>query len=122
GVDTLNGAVQALAHDLDLSGRIRFHGHQPQEQLHALVREADLFWLTSRYETGPLVVLEAAVVGVPTVGTAVGHVAEWAPQAAVAVPVQDADALASETALLLADDGRRLALARAAQQRALAQD
>ena len=36
---------------------------------------ADLFWLTSRHEAGPVAVLEAAVAGVPTVGTAVGQVA-----------------------------------------------
>jgi glycosyltransferase involved in cell wall biosynthesis len=66
--------------------------------------------------------LEAAVAGVPTVGTAVGHVAEWAPDAAVAVPVGDAAALAERTDLLLADDGRRLALAAAAQRRAVAED
>ncbi len=36
--------------------------------------------ISSRHEAGPLAVLEAAVKGVPTVGTAVGHIAEWAPQ------------------------------------------
>jgi hypothetical protein len=59
---------------------------------------------------------------VPTVGTAVGHVAEWAPDAAVAVPIQGAESLASETARLLGDDVRRLSLAREAQRRALAQN
>jgi len=68
------------------------------------------------------VVLEAAVVGVPTVGTAVGHVGEWAPEAAVAVPVRDPEALAHATAALLDDEDRRLALAREAHQRALACD
>ena len=42
--------------------------------------------ISSRHEAGPLAVLEAATVGVPTVGTAVGDIAEWAPSAALAVP------------------------------------
>lgn len=97
----------------------RGHGTLGRDALRALVERADLLLVSSRHEAGPLAVLEAAVAGVPTVGTAVGHVAEWAPHAAVAVPVGDAAALARETAALLADDARRLALAGAAQRRAL---
>jgi glycosyltransferase involved in cell wall biosynthesis len=84
--------------------------------------DADILVLSSRHEAGPLVVLEAAIVGVPTVGTAVGHVAEWAPEAAVAVPVRDPEALAFATLRILEDDEQRLALAREAQRRALACD
>jgi len=62
------------------------------------------------------------VAGVPTVGTAVGHLAEWAPRAAATVPVGDAAALARETAALLADDARRLAVAAEAQRLALGMD
>jgi glycosyltransferase involved in cell wall biosynthesis len=67
-------------------------------------------------------VLEAAVAGVPTVGTAVGHVAEWAPHAALAVPLRNPEALARATLTLLGDEERRLTLAREAQRRALAHD
>src|SRR2546429_2362007 len=49
---------------------------------------------SSRHETGPLAMLEAAVAGVPTIGTAVGHIAEWAPHAAVSAPVGDSAGLA----------------------------
>ncbi len=122
GLDTLEGAVQALVGRLDLGSRVRFHGVLAREQLHALMAEADILVHSSRHEAGPLVVLEAAIVGVPTVGTNVGHVAEWAPEAAVAVPPRDADALAREIQRLLQDDERRLALAREAQRRALACD
>lgn len=122
GGDVLDGATEALARELRLGERVRFHGYLGHERLHGLVAQADLCWLSSRHEAGPLAVLEAAVLGVPTVGTAVGHVAEWAPDAAVAVPVGDAEALARETELLLGDDTRRLRLAGEAQRRALAQD
>ena len=66
--------------------------------------------------------LEAAVAGVPTVGTAVGHVADWSRAAAVAVPIGDAAALVPEVEALLADEPRRMAIATEAQARAIAID
>jgi glycosyltransferase involved in cell wall biosynthesis len=122
GRDTLRGAVESLARQSGVGDRVRFHGYLPHERLHALVSEGDLLWVSSQHEAGPVVMLEAAIVGVPTVGTAVGHVAEWAPEAAVAVPVRDPEALARETRALLENDGRRLALAHKAQRRAVACD
>ena len=83
---------------------------------------ADCLVITSRHEAGPLVVLEAAIAGVPTVGTRVGHIADWAPDAAVAVAVGDAASLAREIIALLADESRRFAIAHEAQRRAIAVD
>ena len=122
GHDTTGGALRRSADAAWLGDIVRWHGPLGRAALRALVDEADLLLVSSRHEAGPLVVLEAAVAGVPTVGTAVGHVAEWAPRAAVAVPVGDADALARETAALLDDEPRRLALAAAAQRLALGMD
>ncbi|MDQ3811618.1 MAG: glycosyltransferase, partial [Chloroflexota bacterium] len=122
GEDTLAGAVHALADAWRLSPYVTFTGFLPHERLRPLVAAADVLLVSSRHEAGPLVALEAAVAGVPTVGTAVGHIREWAPTAAVAVPVGDAEALARETLALLGDDTRRVALAREAQRRAIEQD
>ncbi|AHG88377.1 glycosyl transferase group 1 [Gemmatirosa kalamazoonensis] len=122
GRDTTGGALRRSADAAWLGDIVRWHGPLGRDALRTLVDEADLLLVSSRHEAGPLVVLEAAVAGVPTVGTAVGHVAEWAPDAAVAVPVGDADALARETAALLDDEPRRLALAVAAQRLALGMD
>jgi glycosyltransferase involved in cell wall biosynthesis len=122
GYDTLNGAVQESAHRLGLTEAITFHGRLRYPDLHALAARADVHLLTSRHEAGPMAVLEAALVGVPTVGTRVGHVAEWDPTAAIAVPIGDFEALARATASLLADDGRRMRLAAAARDRAMAED
>ena len=122
GVDTLNGEIQGTALSLGVSDRVTFHGFLPQAELHPLLERADLLLMSSRHEAGPIVVLEAALTGVPTVGTAVGHIAEWQPEAAVAVPVGDPEALARETAALLADDERRTRIAAAAQRRAIAED
>jgi glycosyltransferase involved in cell wall biosynthesis len=122
GCDTMEGAVQRSEAARRLGGLVRWHGVLRRDALRALVEEADVLLVSSRHEAGPLAVLEAAVAGVPTVGTAVGHVEEWAPDAAAAVPVGDARALARETAALLADEPRRLALAREAQRRAMVHD
>ena len=122
GEDTLAGEIQALARELGLSDRVAFHGFLPQRLLRPLVEIAHLLVVSSRHETGPLVTLEAAVAGVPTVGTSVGHIAEWAPHAAVAVPVGEAVALAEAIGSLLADEELRLAIAREAQRRAILDD
>jgi glycosyltransferase involved in cell wall biosynthesis len=118
GEDTLQGAMQTLAGQLGLSESVNFRGFLTQRQLRPEVEAADLMVVSSRHETGPLALLEAAVAGVPTVGTAVGHVAEWAPDAAVAVAVGDAAGLASAIGRLLNDEDRRLFIAREALRRA----
>jgi glycosyltransferase involved in cell wall biosynthesis len=119
GVDTMNGALQQSPAARRIEDRTRWHGLLGRDALHILAGQADLLLMSSRHEAGPLAVLEAAVAGVPTVGTAVGQVADWAPEAAVAVPVGDANAFAREIAALLADEPRRMRLAHEAQRRAL---
>lgn len=122
GADTLGGEVQRLAARLGLAGHVRFHGELTQAQLRPLVLAADLHVITSRHEAGPLAVLEAALCGVPSVGTAVGHLREWAPHAARVVPPGDALGLAGVLAELAQDDVQRLALAERAQAIARAED
>jgi glycosyltransferase involved in cell wall biosynthesis len=122
GVDTLHGEMQRLADQFGLRHRVRFHGFRTQRELRPLMVSADLLVLSSRHEAGPLVLLEAALAGVPTVGTAVGHLAEWAPSAALAVPVADPDALAQAVRSVLLDESLRLRLALEAQRRALDED
>ncbi len=118
GEDTLGGEVQALAERLGLSGAVTFHGFLPQQQLRPLLEAADVMLISSRHEAGPLAMHEAAALGVPTVGTAVGQIADWAPQAALAAPVGDADGLARHVAALLSDEALRLRVGRAALTRA----
>ncbi|MGB6354478.1 MAG: glycosyltransferase family 4 protein [Steroidobacteraceae bacterium] len=122
GEDTLQGETQALAARWELSGRVRFHGFLPQRQVLTLIRQAHLMIMSSRHEAGPLAVLEAGVMGVATIGTAVGHIAEWAPHAAVSVPVGDWAALARGTSQLLLDEDLRLRIAQAAFRKATEAD
>jgi glycosyltransferase involved in cell wall biosynthesis len=122
GYDTLQGEIQRLAAELGLESVVHFHGVLSQTELRPWMAAADLLLITSRHECGPIVSLEAALCGVPTVGTAVGHLADWSPQAALTIPMADPAALADAVQALLADDARRLLLAAAAQQRALRDD
>jgi glycosyltransferase involved in cell wall biosynthesis len=122
GEDTLGGVVQQLARELGLESRVRFHGFLTQRELRPLMEAAHVHVMSSRHEAGPLAALEAAVAGVPTVGTDVGHLHEWTPHAAATTPVRDAAALAAAIERLLADEELRLALAHAAAGIAMRED
>lgn len=122
GEDTLGGEMQALARELDLCDRVTFRGFLPNRDVRRLVEEAHLHVVSSLHEAGPVALLEAALAGVPTVGTSVGYVREWAPKGAVAVPPGDAEALALATEELVENEPRRLEVARRAQRRALEED
>ena len=122
GVDTLQGETDRLMRKLGLEKQIRFLGFKTQHELRPLVEAADLLVMSSRHEAGPLVLLEAAVLGVPAVGTAVGHFAEWSDSAALAVPVGDPSSLANAIRRVLEDEDLRLDLATAAQQVAVLED
>src|SRR4051794_2152465 len=92
GEDTMSGRMQALTRTLRLDERVTFHGVLPTGRVAQLYARAHLHLVTSRHEAAPIVVLESAAAGVPTVGTRVGYVADWDPDRAVAVPVQDEEA------------------------------
>jgi glycosyltransferase involved in cell wall biosynthesis len=115
GEDTLDGAMQRLCAELGLAGHVTFHGFRPSDQVAPLYRIAHLHLLSSRHESQAVVVGEAAAAGVPTVGTAVGVLAELAPAAAWAVPVGDAAGLAAGALALLGNESARARMGRSAQ-------
>ena len=116
GEDTLNGEIQRMARDLSLEKAVTFYGFQPSDAVAGALRRSHLLLHSSLSEAGPWVMLEAAACGVPTVGTAVGHIRDLAPEAAVAVPIGDHESLAGAALALLREDPVRQALG----QRALA--
>lgn len=122
GLDLLDGAVADEARRLGVADWIGFAGFLTQEELRPRLLRADLLLVSSLHEADPTVLLEAAACGVPAVGTPVGHLAEWAPGAAVTVPSGDPAAFADSVATLLDDEDRRLRLAMEAQRRSLAMD
>lgn len=115
GEDTLGGSVHRLAVDLDLASSVKFHGFKPIDEVAPFYHRAHLYVHSSVFESMAAVVLEAAAAGLPTVGTAVGLVAEMAPEAALAVPVRNPEALARGILDLLVNEQKRSALGRAAQ-------
>lgn len=122
GGDTLSGTIQRHAAELGLADHVRFHGFMPHAGLRLWTERADILLVSSIHEGGPLVVLEAAIAGVPTIGTSVGHIADFAPEAAIAVPVGDSDAMADAILRLATDEEERLRIAHAAQRRAIGKD
>lgn len=125
GLDTLDGQVQHLATTLDLDPHVRFHGYLPAPELAAMLSEATLHVLSSRHDAGPVAVLEAAACGVPTIGTAVGHVADFATMphpGALAVSDRRPEVLADGIVAALADDQRRRLVADSAHDWAVAHD
>lgn len=98
GEDTLRGGAQALARAIGVAGAVTFSGFRPHAEVLAAWSRTDLAIQGSWHESQGVAVLEAAMAGVPTIGTAVGLVAELAnrqPPAAIAVPPGDAAALGS---------------------------
>ena len=125
GEDVLGGEIPREAIALGLSRHVTFHGFLPADALLPFYRRADLLVHSSRHEAGPLVTLEAAACGVPTVGTAVGHIRDFgepAPERALAVPAGDDGALAAGILALLADGPRRQAMGEAARKWTRAHD
>lgn len=116
GEDTLGGEVHRLARELHLEKAVRFHGFVPSSELARFYESGDVLAVSSRHEAGPIVALEAASFGLPTVGTCVGHIAEWAPEAAAAVAVGDAEGLGRTLVELLRDSDRRARLGAAAKR------
>ena len=122
GEDTLDGAVQRHCSAIGLNELVGFHGFLPNAELRSRFDNADLLVMNSRHEAACMAMVEAAVAGIPTVGTAVGYMSDWAPDASIAVPIGDPPALANAIAELACNDSRRLLLAEAAQARAIAYD
>jgi len=122
GRDTLDGTIQDRAASLGLLDAVTFHGFQPSDRLRAFYDRAHLYVQSSRHEAAGVAVLEAAMCGVPVIGTAVGYVADLAPSGAVAVAPARPAALAEAIAALAADPARRARLTDAARAWALDRD
>ncbi len=118
GIGPLQAALEAQAAALGIASQVTFHGEVAHERLPVFYRAADLFVLSSRYESQSLVALEAAACGCPVVGTAVGVLPELL-DAAQVVPVGDAGALAAAIDGLIRDPSRRNRAARASRDRVL---
>lgn len=125
GGDTLGGHHERLAASLGLADHVRFLGHVAHDVLPAVLQAASLHVVASRHDAGPVAVLEAAACGVPTIGTDVGHVHDFAaltPPAAVAVHDRSPAALADAVVAVMRNPAHHDALAAAALGWAVAHD
>jgi glycosyltransferase involved in cell wall biosynthesis len=87
---TLIDQAQALG----LASSVTFHGNVERGALTTYYRAAHVLAVSSRYEAQMVVALEAALCDLPLVGTSVGLIRDFAPEAAIAVPVGDHELLA----------------------------
>ncbi len=99
-----------------LSGRVRFLGQIPRDQLGAVYSAADLFVFPGIRETLGMVYLEAQAAGLPVVAFANGGIAEVVRQGETGflTPPFDDQAFARAVSLLLDDPDVRQAMGRAA--------
>ncbi len=105
-----------LARNLGIAQQVELLDRIPHRDLAAHHQASDMLLMPSRHESQGMVVLEAAALGLPTIGARVGVVGDLAPDAAVAVDIDDIGGLGRAIAALADDPGRRARLAAAARQ------
>ena len=118
GKGTQEGHLRALASSLPSASQIHFLGAIDYEKVLDIYRAADLFLFASTTETQGLVVAEALAVGLPVVALRAPGVEELARDGVTGVLADSEADLGQALAVLLNDDGRRAALARAALETA----
>lgn len=110
--------LQELARPLAPDWEVRFPGAVAPDAVAAFLAAADLYVSATTAETFGLATIEAAGCGLPIVATTVGRPAELlAPDAALLVPPDDADALRGAVETLVSDPAARLGLGRRARRR-----
>lgn len=76
GDGVLRPELEAQAARLGIDDRVAFHGWRPKDEVAERLREADIFVITSHYDSNPCAVIEALASGLPIVATAVGGIPE----------------------------------------------
>ena len=116
------GALEAQAHRLGITNRVRFLGSVTDQQLASLYRGCDVFVLPSvtRQEAFGVVQLEAMAAGKPVVSTDLGTGVGWVNlhgETGYVVPPRDVSALGDAIRRLLADPELRRSMGDAAMRR-----
>jgi glycosyltransferase involved in cell wall biosynthesis len=117
GDGPLRGELEERARTLEIADRVTFAGER--HDVDTILRRASLFWLTSRWEGMPNVVLEAMASGLPVIATDVGGTRELIPpNAGFVVPSEEVDGFVQHSGELLHDAALRQRFALAARARA----
>jgi glycosyltransferase involved in cell wall biosynthesis len=106
GHDYMNHAIQQLVKEMGIEDKVFFMGHLTYEEIPEYYKKADLFLLTSVYESQALVVAEALAAGIPVAGTHVGLMADLSGKCCITVPPGNYKALAESVLALLRDKER----------------
>jgi len=109
--------LQALTHQLQIGGRVRFLGRQPRQQVAAAMRRCTVFALPSRYEGLGCVYLEAMSVGKPVIGCrgqGIAEIIQHGSNGFLVGPDNERE-LTLAVAMLLRDEPRRRNLGAAAR-------
>jgi glycosyltransferase involved in cell wall biosynthesis len=106
------------------SGAVVWEGWLGPAEKDALLRDAEIFVMSSRSEGLPMALLEAMAYGMAIVSTAVGGIEEVVDsgETALLVPAEDPESLAEALCRLVAEPALRRSLAAAARERARALD
>lgn len=121
--------LRTRAAELGVEGHVEVVGRIPQEEVVRHLHEADLFTMPSRrdargdFEGFGIACVEAALTGLPSVVTTGSGLVEAVAdgETGLAVPPDDAPALAGALSHLLSDGDRRRRMGEAARARALAE-
>lgn len=118
GDGPLRGELEAETRRLGIADRVTFAGER--RDVERILRDASLFWLTSRWEGMPNVVLEALASGVPVIATDVGGTRQLIGDevGGFVVPEGDAGAVVAHSRELLSDPERLRSFQQAARARA----
>ena len=125
GPGALRAELEALARELGLGDRVRFHGALPEPDVAALLDRADVFVLASVVERSgfmegiPVALMEALATGVPVVATRLSGVPELVRDGDTGLLAEPGDAASLRTALERAIGDPDAARRRAAAGRAL---
>ncbi|MEA2130762.1 MAG: colanic acid/amylovoran biosynthesis glycosyltransferase [Solirubrobacteraceae bacterium] len=125
GPGALRAQLEALARELGLGDRVRFHGALPEPAVAELLDRADLFVLASIVERSgfmegiPVALMEALAAGVPVVATRLSGVPELVRDGATGLLAEPGDAVSLRAALQRAIGDPAAARGRAAAGREL---
>lgn len=110
-------ALEAIAREKGLEGKVRLVGNQPQDTLLAAIKGADVFMLNTGYSGFAHQLLEVMNIGVPIVTTRVGVNPEILKdeESALLVGHNDVDALTKAAARIVTHDELRAQLVASAQ-------
>ena len=110
-------ALQAFIDDAGLHDAVTLTGAVSAGELGAYYRSADLFLCLSEHEGFCVPLLEAMANDVPVVGFAAAAVPETLAGAGVLIETKDAATVAAAMHVVLADEGRRVAVVDAGRRR-----